>query len=58
LPATEGIQQFSDPLGGAYASSFLATVVAVVVARAIYPKFGPPPLLTLNLCFASSVWVG
>ena len=40
-----GIQQFSDPLGGPYASSFLAAVVAVVVARAIYPKFGPPPLV-------------
>ena len=25
--------------------------MAVLVARAIYPKFGPPPLLTLNPVF-------
>jgi uncharacterized membrane protein YjjP (DUF1212 family) len=46
-----GIQQFSDALGGPYASSFLAAAVAVVMARAMYPKLGPPPLLTLNPVF-------
>lgn len=46
-----GIQQFLDALAGPYASTFLAAAVAVRVARAIYPKFGPPPLLTLNPVF-------
>lgn len=46
-----GTQQFSDALGGPYASTFLAAVVAVMVARAIYPKFGPPALLTLTPVF-------
>ena len=46
-----GIQQLTDGLAGPYASTFLAAAVAIVVATWIYPRLGPPPLLTLNALF-------
>ena len=46
-----GIQLLTDGLAGPYASTFLAAAVAIVVATGIYPRFGPPPLLTLNPLF-------
>ena len=46
-----GIQLLTDGLAGPCASTFLAAAVAIVVATGIYPRFGPPPLLTLNPLF-------
>ena len=45
------IQLSTDGLAGPYTSTFLAAAVAIVVATWIYPRFGPPPLLTLNALF-------